>query len=59
MTEGTHPAPTLTLKIEDHDFMDIINGKISTAKAFFTGKIHFNGNFTSALKLKDAGFFDI
>ncbi len=54
--EGTIPSPTLTLKIAENDFMDIVNDKLSTEKAFFTGKINFEGNLSLALKLKDAGF---
>ena len=54
--EGTTPSPTLTLKIAENNFMDIVNGKLSTEKAFFTGKLHFEGNLSLALKLKDAGF---
>ena len=56
VTEGTHPSPSLTLKIAENDFMDIVNGKLSTEKAFFTGRIQFKGNISMALKLKDAGF---
>jgi putative sterol carrier protein len=56
VTEGTIPSPTLTLKMAEKDFLDIVNGKLSTEKAFFAGKIHFEGNLSLALKLKDAGF---
>jgi putative sterol carrier protein len=56
VTEGNNPSPTLTLKIDQQDFMDLVNGKLSTEKAFFTGKIRFKGNIATALKLKDAGF---
>ena len=56
VTEGTHPSPTLTLKITENDFMDIVNGKLSAEKAFFTGRVQFEGNISMALKLKDAGF---
>ena len=56
VTEGTHPTPSLTLKMADNDFMDIVNGKLSAEKAFFTGKIQFKGSISMALKLKDAGF---
>ena len=59
VTKGTHPSPALTLTIADSDFMDLVNGKLSTAKAFFNGKIHFSGNFSLALKLKDAGLLDL
>lgn len=54
--EGTIPSPQLTLKMSLPDFMDMVNGKLSAEKAFFTGKVQFNGNIALALKLKDAGF---
>jgi putative sterol carrier protein len=56
VTEGNQSSPALTLKIAVSDFMNIVNGKLSAEKAFFTGKIHFKGNISLALKLKDAGF---
>ena len=56
VTEGTHPSPNLTLKMNENDFMELVNGKLSAEKAFFTGKIQFKGNISSALKLRDAGF---
>ncbi len=54
--EGVHPSPKLTLGMTDADFMDLVNDKISTQKAFFTGKIKFKGDIALALKLRDAGF---
>ncbi len=54
--EGKTSSPTLTLKMADNDFMNVVNDKLSTEKAFFTGKLHFEGNLSLALKLKDAGF---
>jgi putative sterol carrier protein len=56
ITEGTHPAPTLTLKINERDLVDMANDKLSTEKAFFTGRIQFKGDIKVALKLRDAGF---
>ena len=56
VTEGTHPSPTLTLKMNENDFMDLVNGKLSAEKAFFTGRVQFKGNISVALKLRDAGF---
>jgi putative sterol carrier protein len=56
ITEGTHPSPTLTLKMNENDFMDLVNGKLSAEKAFFTGRVQFKGNISVALKLRDAGF---
>jgi putative sterol carrier protein len=56
VTEGTHPSPTLTLKMNENDFMDLVNGRLSAEKAFFTGRVQFRGNISVALKLRDAGF---
>jgi len=56
ITEGTHATPTLTLKMNENDFMDMVNGKLSAEKAFFTGRVHFKGDIGVALKLRDAGF---
>lgn len=54
--QGTNPSATLTLRIAENDFMDIVNGRLSAEKAFFTGRIRFKGNIGVALKLKEAGF---
>jgi putative sterol carrier protein len=54
--EGTHPSPTLTLKMNENDFLDMVNGKLSAEKAFFTGRVHFKGDIGLALKLRDTGF---
>ena len=56
ITEGTHEKPTLTLKMNENDFLDMVNGKISAEKAFFTGRVHFKGDIGLALKLRDTGF---
>jgi putative sterol carrier protein len=56
VTEGTHPAPSLTLKMNQNDFIDLVNGSLSAEKAFFTGRVQFKGNISVALKLRDAGF---
>ena len=54
--KGTHESPNLTLKMNANDFLDMVNGKISAERAFFTGKVQFKGNIAIALKLRDAGF---
>ncbi|MEJ2113974.1 MAG: SCP2 sterol-binding domain-containing protein [Flavobacteriaceae bacterium] len=54
---GLENYPTLTLKISEKDYVDIINGKLSGEKAFFTGKLKLEGKITQALKLRDAGLF--
>ena len=54
--EGVHPSPNLSLKMAEKDYLDLVNGKISAEKAFFTGKVQFKGNIALALKLREAGF---
>jgi putative sterol carrier protein len=54
--EGSTPAPTLSVKMSEKDYMDVINNKISGEKAFMTGKIHFKGSIALALKIKEMGF---
>ncbi|MGD6850876.1 MAG: SCP2 sterol-binding domain-containing protein [Candidatus Bathyarchaeia archaeon] len=56
ITEGTNPDANLILKMSLADFLDLVNGKLSAEKAFFTGKIQFKGNIAVALKLREAGF---
>lgn len=58
IAQGTHPSPTIAIKIADSDFMDLSNGKISTSKAFFTGKLQLVGDLNLALKLRDAGILN-
>ncbi|MCW4009754.1 MAG: SCP2 sterol-binding domain-containing protein [Candidatus Bathyarchaeota archaeon] len=54
--EGVYPSPNLALKMAEKDYLDLVNGKISAEKAFFTGKVQFKGNIALALKLREAGF---
>jgi putative sterol carrier protein len=42
--------------MNENDFMDMVNEKLSAEKAFFTGRVQFKGNIATALKLRDAGF---
>ncbi len=57
INEGLHTSPSLSLKISEKDYLDVINGKLSGEKAFFTGKLKLKGNISQALRLKDAGLF--
>lgn len=55
VSKGINPSASLSLRVTESDFLDMINGKLSAEKAFFTGRIKFNGNIGLALKLRDAG----
>ena len=54
--EGAAPKPDITFKMADRDFMDLVNGKLNAVTAFMTGKLEFNGNMATALRLLDMGF---
>jgi putative sterol carrier protein len=54
--EGTLASPTLKLKMVEKDYLDVVNGRMSAERAFFGGKIQFNGDISLALKLRGAGF---
>ena len=55
VTQGNNPSARLSLRMSENDFLDMVNGKLSAEKAFFTGRIRFNGDIGLALKLRDAG----
>ena len=58
VAQGVHPSPTLTIKLSDNDFMDLVNSKLSATKAFFTGKLQLSGDLKLVLKLREAGFLN-
>lgn len=54
--EGTHASPALLVMMAEKDYMDVVNGKVSGEKAFFSGKLRFRGDIGLALRLKEMGF---
>jgi putative sterol carrier protein len=54
--QGAHASPTLMVDVAETDYMDMVNGRMSSEKAFFNGKLRLKGNLTLALKLREAGF---
>jgi putative sterol carrier protein len=54
--QGITTEASLTLSASENDFLDVVNGKMSIERAFFSGKVNFKGDITLALKLKDTGF---
>lgn len=55
--KGSEEKPTMTITMADLDFVDLINGKMSGEKAFMSGKLKFDGDFSVALKLLQSGLF--
>jgi putative sterol carrier protein len=53
--EGIHSSPTISVKVADTDFVDLVNGNLNAVGAFMAGKVEFKGNMSAALKLVDLG----
>jgi putative sterol carrier protein len=54
--QGTHQSPTITIKMADTDFVNMVNGKLSGVRALMTGKLELEGNIATAMKLREIGF---
>ena len=44
VAQGTHNAPTTTIKMGDDDFVNLITGKLNAMSAFTSGKIRIEGD---------------
>jgi putative sterol carrier protein len=53
--EGSHASPTITVRMKDIDYVNMVNGKLSGERAFMTGKLKFKGSMATALKLRGLG----
>jgi putative sterol carrier protein len=54
--QGVHPSPSISIRMTDTDYMDMINGRLSGERAFMTGKLKFKGSMAIGMKLRDIGF---
>lgn len=52
ITEGINETPKMTVNMKDVDFVPFVNGKISGAIAFMSGKLKFKGDMGIAMKLR-------
>jgi len=52
---GNHQNPTISVKMKDTDYVDMLNGKMTGDKAYMTGKLRFKGNISVGMKLKGLG----
>jgi putative sterol carrier protein len=50
-TEGTAPAPRLTVTADSGDFVKIFSGQMDGMQAFMRGKIRIAGDMNLAMKL--------
>jgi len=53
--EGVHANPTLSVKMKDTDYVDMVNGKISGPRAYMTGKLKLKGDTGVGMKLRGIG----
>jgi putative sterol carrier protein len=53
--KGSDRNPTMIITVADKDFVDLINGKMSGERAFMSGKLKFDGDFSVALRLLQSG----
>ncbi len=50
--EGVAENPTLTLRMDAEEYVDLILGKLDGMTAFMTGKLQLEGDFTLATRLQ-------
>ncbi len=46
--QGSHPAPTTTIKMGSEDFLHMIQGKLNALQAYTTGKLNIEGDLLKA-----------
>ncbi len=49
---GNAASPRCTVAAVDHDFLNIVNGKLNAQMAFMSGKLKIQGDMGLALKLQ-------
>lgn len=53
--EGVHASPSMTITMKATDYVDLVNGRLSGELAFLTGKLKFEGDLPTAMKLRNLG----
>jgi putative sterol carrier protein len=53
--EGITSGPTITIEMADHDLVSMVNGELSGAQAFVTGKLVFRGDMVAGVRLQRLG----
>ena len=57
LTEGTAPAPDVSLVMADDDLIALLKGELNGMMAFMTGKLQFEGDMMLAQKMRN--FFPV
>ena len=50
-TQGTHPAPKMTMTVDADSYLKISNGELDPTMAFMKGKVKVSGDMGVALKM--------
>ena len=51
VAEGTHASPTVTLTMEDADWIAMCNGQLDGMSAFMSGKLKASGDIMAAQRI--------
>jgi putative sterol carrier protein len=51
LDRGVHENPTLTLKMSDQTYIDMVMGRLSGQEAFFKRKLRYEGPISLAVRL--------
>lgn len=51
LQQGVHQKPSLTLKMSDRTYIDMVMGRITGQEAFFRRKLRYEGPISLAVKL--------
>ncbi|MEL7429220.1 MAG: SCP2 sterol-binding domain-containing protein [Pseudomonadota bacterium] len=51
LNHGVHDNPTLTLKMSDETYIDMVMGRLSGQEAFFRRKLRYEGPISLAVRL--------
>lgn len=50
--EGSHPSPTVTLKMSDETWLGIVNKELTGMQVFMRGKLNVKGDLLLAQKIE-------
>lgn len=51
VVEGEHETPGVTIIMEEHNYLDMVEGKLNGQAAFMTGKLKIKGQMGLAIKM--------
>jgi putative sterol carrier protein len=52
LNDGAHDKPTVTIKMKDADYINMVNGTLKGPMAYMTGKLKVKGSIPMAQKMQ-------